>query len=179
MAQECTILIVDDDAAIRLALHDFLAQNGFPHVIAAANGSEGLALAREHRPRLIISDITMPTMDGYAFIQELRNDSALKAVPVIVLTGREEMVDLFKMAEIYNYLFKPVEPRMLLQMIDKVLRKTQDIQAHGSENLLNKIEKVEAMLTKKSSKHRKTKPLFQAVRDILSDGGGNKGKPQE
>ena len=146
MAESSKILIVDDDPGIRLALRDFLIQNGFDDVTAAANGFEALAYLQSNTPHLIISDITMPQMDGYTFVQQLRNDPRLKSISVIVLTGRSEMVELFKMAEIYNFLLKPVEPRALLAMVNRILGKGEPSPGHDSENFLNKIEKMESSL---------------------------------
>lgn len=152
MTEACRILIVEDDPGVRLALHDFLIQNGFKDVTAAGDGSQGLSRAKDHPPDLILTDITMPSMDGYTFIQELRNDPALKGVPVIVLTGRGEMADLFKMAEIHNYLIKPVESKELLKMIRRVLGKVEEEpDAHGSEDFFNKIEKIEKTFLQKNN----------------------------
>ena len=151
MAESTKILIVDDDPGIRLALHDFLAQSGFTDVTAAANGYDALVYLRNNTPQLIISDITMPQMDGYALIQALYQDSRLRSIPVIVLTGRGEMVELFKMAEVYNFLIKPVEPDALLEMIHKVLGKGEYAQDPGAENFMTKIGKMEDILAKKKS----------------------------
>ena len=118
------ILVIDDDAALRLAIHDYLSHNGFKNVTMVTNGAEALACARTNIPDLIICDIAMPRMDGYTFIQEFRNDHRLKGVPVIVLTGRGEMVDIFKMAGIDNYLIKPVDPKALLARVRRLLGTT-------------------------------------------------------
>ncbi len=168
MAEECKILIVEDDPGTRLALCDFLKQNGFPNVVSASDGSSGLCRARDCHPQLIISDISMPVMDGYAFIQELRSHSALKAIPIIILTGRAEMVDLFRMAEIYNYLIKPVEPQAFLDMVNRVLGIGGTAEDHGSETVLGKIEKIEEMMARE--KERKTpamRMLWENVKRIL------------
>jgi DNA-binding response OmpR family regulator len=118
------ILVIDDDAALRLAIRDYLGHNGFKNVTGVTNGAEALARARTEIPDLIICDIAMPKMDGYTFIQEFRNDNRLKGVPIIVLTGRGEMVDIFKMAGIDNYLIKPVDPKALLARVRRLLGTT-------------------------------------------------------
>lgn len=167
MAESIKILIVDDDPGIRLALHDFLAQSGFTDVTAAANGFEALAWLRSSIPDLIISDITMPQMDGYAFVQQLRNDPRLKSIPVIVLTGRSEMAELFKMAEVYNFLIKPVEPRALLEMVNRVLGKGSQVSDQDAENFLSKIEKIEDILAKKVQKISSLKESFEQIKRII------------
>ncbi|MBI5150088.1 MAG: response regulator transcription factor [Candidatus Omnitrophica bacterium] len=118
------ILVIDDDAALRLAIRDYLGHNGFKNVTTVTNGAEAMAWARDNTPDLIICDIAMPGMDGYTFIQEFRNDNRLKGVPVIVLTGRGEMVDIFKMAGIDNYFIKPVDPKALLARVRRLLGST-------------------------------------------------------
>lgn len=137
------ILIVEDDTNVRKALADYLIANGFDDVVTAVNGSEGLTCARGHKPDLIISDINMPQMDGYTFIQELRNDAQLKGTPVIVLTGRGEMVDLFRLAEIQNYLIKPFEPKLLLEKVRRMLGRQEKTESAGSEIILEKMERLE------------------------------------
>ena len=167
MTESDKILIVDDDPGIRLALHDFLTQNGFPNVTAAANGFDALVYLRSNTPQLIISDITMPQMDGYAFVQQLHNDSRLRSIPVIVLTGRGEMVELFKMVEIYNFLLKPVEPRALLEMIHRVLGKGEYAPAPDAENFMSKIEKMEDVLTKRKFKDPSLKDSLEQLKKII------------
>lgn len=152
MTDSTKVLIVDDDPGIRLALHDFLAQNGFTDITRAANGFEALKYLRANTPQLIISDITMPQMDGYAFVQELHNDVRLKSIPVIVLTGRAEMAELFRMAGIHNFLIKPVEPKALLDLVLRVLGRKGESEAADSEHFLNKIEEMENILTKNTLK---------------------------
>lgn len=167
MVESSKILIVDDDPGIRLALHDFLAQNGFTDVTAAANGHDALVYLRSNTPQLIISDITMPRMDGYALVQALRQDTRLRSIPVIVLTGRGEMVELFKMAEIYNFLIKPVEPHALLEMVRRVLGKGEPAQSPDAENFMNKIEKMEDALTKKKPKDASLRGSLDQIRKII------------
>ncbi len=165
---EYKILIVEDDSGTRLALCDFLKQNGFKNVVSASDGSSGLCRARDYNPHLIISDISMPVMDGYAFIQELRGHNVLKAIPVIILTGRAEMVDLFRMAEIYNYLIKPVEPQALLDMVNRVLGIGGSAEDYGSETVLGKIEKIEEMMAReKEKKTPAVRMLWENIRRIL------------
>jgi len=162
------ILIVDDDANTRKALAEFLEQKGQENIRTAPDGVEGLKTAQEFDPDLIITDVSMPHMDGYTFVQELRRQDFLKSIPVIVLTGRGEMVDLFKLAEIHNYLIKPVDPKSLLDMVDRVLKRSEASVPHNSETLFEKVEKVEAALSKKSeSKSAKPKELSDMIKKVL------------
>ena len=80
------ILVVEDEHPLRKALVDKLTREGFM-VIEAKNGAEGLAQIATHEPDLILSDIIMPVMDGVTMLNQYRNDSALRQVPVIALTN--------------------------------------------------------------------------------------------
>lgn len=69
-----TILVADDDFATRLSITDYLEITGYS-VIAAENGKEALGLVDEFQPHLIVTDITMPEMDGYEFVRRVRDSS--------------------------------------------------------------------------------------------------------
>jgi CheY-like chemotaxis protein len=86
-ARTGTILVVDDDEIVRNMLAEVLQEGGF-QVQLAADGREALALLDAAAPpRLILLDLTMPTMDGWAFARHLQEDPGLGGLPVIVLTG--------------------------------------------------------------------------------------------
>jgi CheY-like chemotaxis protein len=112
------ILIVEDEEKTRLLLADFLKANQF-QVSMASDGEEGLGAMRKTKPDLIILDVMMPKVDGYTFIRELKKDPDCRDIPVIVLTGRETMRDLFVAEGVQGYLIKPYEPSELLGMIQK------------------------------------------------------------
>ena len=79
-----TILIVDDRSSNRQFLTTLLGYGGH-RLLEAVNGAQALEIARVERPDLVITDILMPTMDGFEFTQRLRSDSELAATPVKVL----------------------------------------------------------------------------------------------
>ena len=80
-----TILVVDDDATARDLLTRTLENKGY-HVIAARNGLEALALARQHRPHAITLDVMMPQLDGWSVLRQLKDDVELRNIPVIMVT---------------------------------------------------------------------------------------------
>src|SRR5437588_8205127 len=82
------ILVVDDEASVRHLLQVMLTTEGYEPVLAA-NGAEGLQVAHEHLPALIILDWMMPILDGLATLQALRNDPATVDIPVVMLTARQ------------------------------------------------------------------------------------------
>lgn len=92
------ILLVEDDVALRKVLVDKLSNEGFS-VLEAANGEEGLAIALENHPALIILDIFMPIMDGISMLAKLRSDDSWgKHVLVIVLTNSTDAQTIAKVS---------------------------------------------------------------------------------
>ena len=83
------ILIVDDEADLIAPLEMYLQSNGYK-IITASDGVEALQLAEEESPDLILLDIIMPRMDGYATLEKLRADEKTKSIPVIMLTVKTE-----------------------------------------------------------------------------------------
>ena len=86
MSETCSILMVEDDAGVRTALAEALDCEGFD-VRSAANGRDALAVLERWRPSLILMDLGMPIMDGWAFREELRRRPGLADIPVIVLSA--------------------------------------------------------------------------------------------
>ena len=86
-SHRATIVIIEDDAAVRQTLADMLELNGF-RAVTAADGSAGLAAARRESPSLIITDIEMPGMTGFELLQKFRNDEQLRTIPVIVVSAK-------------------------------------------------------------------------------------------
>jgi signal transduction histidine kinase/DNA-binding response OmpR family regulator len=108
------ILVIDDDQDSRDLLRRTLESDGH-HVMTAAGGEEGLALAREIRPALITLDVMMPELDGWAVLKELKADPELRNVPVMMVTiqGDEDLGFTLGAAE---HLTKPVDRGKLLQL---------------------------------------------------------------
>ncbi|MEG4585786.1 response regulator transcription factor [Microcoleus sp. MOSTC5] len=118
-----TILVADDDFATRLSITDYLEITGYS-VIPAENGKEALGLVDEFQPHLIVTDITMPEMDGYEFVRRVRTRPAFRLLPVIFLTERtstQERIRGYQMG-CDNYLAKPFE----LQELGAVIRSLLD-----------------------------------------------------
>jgi signal transduction histidine kinase/CheY-like chemotaxis protein len=118
-----TILVVDDVAANREFLMTLLGYRDH-RLIEAADGSEALTLARVEHPDLIISDILMPTMDGYEFVQQLRADRAIAKTPVIFSTAdflEREATALADRCGVSYVLSKPCEPEDVLRTVETAL----------------------------------------------------------
>jgi DNA-binding response OmpR family regulator len=116
-----TILVVDDKANVRTLLRDYLGEHGF-QVLTAENGRSALFVAREANPDLILLDIMMPDMDGYAFMRHYRKEAN---TPVIVLTAKLEEDDKVLGLELGadDYVTKPFGMRELVARIRAVLRR--------------------------------------------------------
>lgn len=117
-----TILVADDDFATRLSITDYLEITGYS-VIPAENGKEALGLVEEFQPHLIVTDITMPEMDGYEFVRRVRTRPAFRLLPVIFLTERtstQERIRGYQMG-CDNFLAKPFELQELAAVIRSLL----------------------------------------------------------
>ena len=103
------ILLIEDEDAMRELTSTALELEGYT-VFQADGGREGLALARRHRPDLVVCDVMMPGFDGYEVLAALRSDPALCHVPFLFLTARGERADLRRgmVSGADDYLTKPV-----------------------------------------------------------------------
>lgn len=117
-----TILIVDDNADNRTIFSFFLENLGFT-VLTAENGWEGVRQAREHRPGLILMDISMPVMDGLEATELLKVDPETKHIPVIAVTAHDstEMRLRARSAGCDEFLSKPVQPGRILREVERFL----------------------------------------------------------
>jgi two-component system cell cycle response regulator len=116
------ILTVDDSKTIRLLLARILRPFAV-EVCEASNGEEGLAVAAEKGPQLIILDYNMPVMDGLTMLSRLRESADLKATPVIMLTAESGSAIISAVARLgaRDYIVKPFEEQVLLSKINKIL----------------------------------------------------------
>jgi DNA-binding NarL/FixJ family response regulator len=121
-----TILIVDDDLGIRLSVSDYLEMAGYS-VIMADNGQNALAMVNQHQPHLIVTDVTMPEMDGYELIRQVRRKPAFRLLPVIFLTARTNTDDRIKGYQLGcdAYLPKPFELNELTAVVRNLLERSQ------------------------------------------------------
>ena len=90
-------------------------------VATAFNGEDGLAKAREIKPDIVLLDVMMPVMDGFAVLRHLYNGQATRNIPVIMMTVKGETKDILKAQEIgaMDYIIKPFNSEELLKLIDK------------------------------------------------------------
>jgi CheY-like chemotaxis protein len=112
-----TVLVIDDEAAVRDLMQRFLAKEGF-RVVTAAGGDEGLRRARELRPDAITLDVMMPGLDGWAVLSALKADPAVADIPVVMLTIVDDK-NLGYALGASDYLTKPIDRDRLVAVLDK------------------------------------------------------------
>ncbi|CBN53772.1 MULTISPECIES: response regulator transcription factor [Kamptonema] len=117
-----TVLVADDDLGTRLSIGDYLEICGYS-VITAQNGKQALGLVEEYQPHLIVTDVTMPEMDGYEFVRRVRLRPAFRLLPVIFLTERTSTQERIRGYQLGadNYLRKPFELEELGAVIRSLL----------------------------------------------------------
>ena len=116
------ILIVEDQEDNRTILRDVLSTVGY-ELIEALNGEDGVKLAQNERPDLILMDIQLPKMDGYEATQQIKSIAELKTIPIIAVTSYALSGDEAKAraAGCDGYIAKPFSPRELLAKVRKFL----------------------------------------------------------
>lgn len=128
-------MVVDDDPDILDVLTMILESQGY-HVVTAQNGVEGLAQIEAEKPELMILDLLMPKMDGFAVYKKLQDPKWAKYrdMPILVLTSvREEAsrrryeLETGRKLEVDDYIEKPFSPDILLERVDKLIKKTQKV----------------------------------------------------
>ena len=109
-----TVLVADDNRMNRLLLGRSLEQQGHT-VVFAENGREALDLLRQRRFDVLLLDVLMPELDGYRVLEELRNDTQLRDIPVVMTSALDELDSVVKCIEMgaEDYLTKPINPVLL------------------------------------------------------------------
>ncbi len=128
MAEPAKILVVDDDPDFLEATRIVLESKPY-RVFLASDGAQGLRLAREVRPDLIILDIIMPLKDGFTVCEEIKNNPEFQGIPVLMLTSLSQKLPETTyslqqglMLEADDFVDKPVAPAELLARVARLLR---------------------------------------------------------
>ncbi|WP_069791500.1 response regulator transcription factor [Cyanobacterium sp. IPPAS B-1200] len=120
------LLLIDDDPNLILLVKDYLEFNGY-QVLIASQGREALSILERETPDLIICDVMMPEMDGYTFVEEIRQNTQWNQLPIIFLSAKTQTQDRIKGlnqgADVY--LVKPFEPEELVAQVKSTLNYSQ------------------------------------------------------
>lgn len=144
-----TILVVDDNEDIRTYLRVLLSDHYY--VIEASDGQNGLRLAKESVPDLIVSDVMMPVMDGLTFCSKIKEDEVTSHIPVILLTARSEESQRIEGYEhgADAYLTKPFSAHLLLARISNLLQARRQRKIMDAKNVLS-AEFIQAEATRRA-----------------------------
>jgi CheY-like chemotaxis protein len=124
------ILIVDDDPDMRLAIGSVLRSRSYD-VVEAGDGEEALRKLKEEKPDLMLLDLLMPKMDGFAVVKELKNtQEGYSNIPILIISSiREEAshrryeLEVGHELDVDEYIEKPIEPFILLERVQRLLSK--------------------------------------------------------
>ena len=124
MSEAKKILVVEDDLVTQRVLSANLKKNGYD-VITTEDGQEGLNLAREEKPNLIILDVMLPKLNGYKICKMLKFDEKYKHIPIIMFTSRAEDSDKKTGMETGadTYINKPLDAKVLMAKIEELLKR--------------------------------------------------------
>jgi len=124
------ILVVDDDPDMRLAIGSVLKSRSY-EIVEARDGEEALARLKEEQPDLMLLDLLLPKMDGFAVVKEIKNtEQRYPSVPILIISSvREEAshrryeLEVGHKLNIDEYIEKPIEPFILLERVERLLSK--------------------------------------------------------
>lgn len=118
-----TVLIVDDQDLVRSAAVAALKRQGF-NLLEASNGADGLKVALQNKPHLIIADTVMPRMDGYEMFRAIQGSPGIKNIPVIALSSKSTAEEEAKILEMgyFDFIAKPINPVRLVARVKHALR---------------------------------------------------------
>ncbi|SRR6266403_504894 len=116
-----TVLIAEDNGVNRELLRELLEMRGHT-VVEACNGEEALRLLDQSKPEILLLDLGMPVLDGYATVRKIRENPALAALPVLAVTAYAMQGDKERILDcgFDGYLSKPITPLLLFQELDRL-----------------------------------------------------------
>lgn len=166
------ILLAEDHFGTRLSVGDYLRYLGYG-VVAAKDGQEALSCLYEFHPHLVITDVLMPNLDGYALIEEIRKQPALRLLPVIFLTARDTTAQRIKGYQMGCdvYLPKPFELEELGAIVRNLLERSQVVQAERQFQRSPTLAEPAAFASQAPSIHLSDRE--QEVLGLLSQGLSN------
>ncbi len=116
------VLIVDDSPTETYKFKEILEKNGFD-IITADNGADGVAIARQELPDVVLMDVVMPGLNGFQATRQLSKNPDTKHIPVIIVTTKDQETDRVwgRRQGATDYLTKPVDETVLMETINRAL----------------------------------------------------------
>jgi two-component system response regulator VicR len=117
------VVCVEDEPEMIDLVRLILGRKGF-NVIGANGGIEGLETVRREKPDLVLLDLMMPDMDGWEVYQQMKADTELRDIPVVVVTAKAQSIDKvlgLHIAKVDDYITKPFGPQELLESVEKII----------------------------------------------------------
>jgi len=127
------VVLAEDEAVIRLDLHEMLEEEGYEIVGETGRGDEAVALVKEHKPDLAILDIRMPGMDGLAAAREITAEQ-LAAVLILTAYSQRDLIEQARDAGALAYLVKPFNKRELIPAIEVAIGRFEELKAIMKDN---------------------------------------------
>ncbi len=189
MSDSATILLVDDEPSVRESVQAYLEYSGDLTVKVATDATNAWEILQKTIPDVIISDIMMPEVDGYQFLEQLRDDPRFETIPVIFLTARGMTSDRIKghKAGCDAYLPKPFDPEELEAIVKNLLERRKVNEKVGSdsaklEEIAQEIRELKEQLGQQQNNLTTTPPPIkidltpreQSVLDLVAEGLMNK-----
>lgn len=163
------ILLVDDDPNLTLLVKDYLEFQGYK-VETAENGQEALEKLELDIPDMIICDVMMPEMDGYAFVEKIRQDSRTSWIPLMLLSAKGQSHDRIKGLKTGAdvYMVKPFEPEELAAQVESSLQQVNRFLRHKKQSPLDESE------INQVPNHIELTPTEEKVIRLVAQGMANK-----
>ncbi len=122
MSRQPLVIVADDDALLRSLVEFKLKARGY-RVATAGDGDEALRVIGQEQPDLVVLDAMMPGADGFEVLRRIKDDSALSAIPVVMLTARKQESDIVGALQLgaSDYMVKPFIPEELAMRIARLL----------------------------------------------------------
>ncbi|MEA2106644.1 MAG: response regulator [Bacteroidota bacterium] len=116
------ILIIDDSLTNNVLLENVLKSANIESLVAY-NGKEALKIVEKEKPSLILLDIMMPEMDGFMFLEKIKNNDLTQNIPVIIITAKDDKESIYKAQKtgVQDFILKPIDIKMVLESVTKQL----------------------------------------------------------
>lgn len=138
------LLLIDDDPNLILLVKDYLEFRGY-EVVTAENGRDAMDVLTRQQPDMIICDVMMPEMDGYSFVESIRQDNRTNWIPVMFLSAKGQSQDrvkgLTKGADVY--MIKPFEPEELVAQVESSLKQASRLMRHNGRPPLDENARIQ------------------------------------